>query len=233
MAGQTAAASDHATLLWVYGVVAASADTTALAAGSTGVLPDAGVETVAEGGLAAVVTRVSRAEFGEEQLRASLEDLLWLEQKARAHNDVLERALEATALVPFRFCTIFDGDEDVRAMLRHEAPRLEHALERLAGRVELGVKAFVSDDLLVARLRDRDETSNELASATGGRRYLLEKRREQAVARAAADFRMSCARETHSALAALAEATRINPPQRAAPDDGDGDLILNGAYLVA
>jgi len=232
MATRPAEASGRATAVWVYGVADASIEAAPLLAEAVGVDASAPIETVREGALAAIVSRVTLDEFGEEPLKANLEDLPWLEQKALAHNAVLERALAAAALVPFRFGTIFGDGDDVRRMLRDERARLEEALARLGGRVELGVKAVVDAEALAVRLRESNRHAAELESAPPGRRYLLEKRRDQETDRAAAAFRDACARDSHTTLAGLADDARVNPPQRPELSGRRGDMILNGAYLV-
>ena len=45
---------------------------------------------IRHGDLAAVVSRVPLADFGEDQLREHLADMAWLERTARAHEQALE-----------------------------------------------------------------------------------------------------------------------------------------------
>ena len=61
-----------------------------------GVAPATPVERVDGRRPAALVSRVPLAEFGAEPLRENLNDLAWLERVARAHEEVLERALHAS-----------------------------------------------------------------------------------------------------------------------------------------
>src|SRR5205807_5194729 len=68
-------------------------------------------------GLSAVVSRVPRSEFGPEPLRRNLNDLVWLERAARAHEAVLEAPLPQSPLVPLRMCTLYESEESVRRML--------------------------------------------------------------------------------------------------------------------
>ena len=56
-----------------------------------------GRDSSRKGGLAALVSRVPLSEYGEEPVRARLEDPDWLEAKARAHEAVLEGALRPGA----------------------------------------------------------------------------------------------------------------------------------------
>src|SRR5213078_2128486 len=77
---------------YVYGVVSAGGED--LPPDLPGVDPRYPATLVGEGGLAAIVSRVSLEEFGEERLRDNLNDVAWLEDKARAHEEVLDAALQ-------------------------------------------------------------------------------------------------------------------------------------------
>jgi gas vesicle protein GvpL/GvpF len=210
---------------YVYGVVPAPAASDELFAGVRGVDAAGPVVLVADGELAAITSAVPLAEFEEVALERNLRDEAWLEQKVRAHEAVLEAALARVPLVPFRFGTIYRGDEHVRRMLRDNA-YLGDSLERLAGAVELGVKAFL--DPAAFERSHAEEPDDE--PAQGGRAYLLRKQRDRRLSEARASFAASCARDSHERLAAAAEDGRANPLRR--PALSDGEMILNAAYLV-
>ena len=64
--------------------------------------------------LQAVVCAVDLDEFGEASLARNLEDLAWLEQVARAHNDVVSAVAESGTVAPMRLVTICEGEKSVR-----------------------------------------------------------------------------------------------------------------------
>src|SRR3954454_18680393 len=132
------AASDaRVSAWWVYCIVAADRELQGDLAGvSTGDPP----VLIEEGNVAAVASRVPLDEFGEEPLRANLNDLAWLERTVRAHEAVLDAMLPGGALVPMRVCTIYRDEDQVRAMLSERAALFGDALARLAGKAEWGVK---------------------------------------------------------------------------------------------
>ena len=137
-------------------------------------------------------------------------------------------------MLPFRFLTLYRDEDELRAFLRGRAAELRTALERIRGRVELGVKAYVDParttpgrDSVV--LRELDE---EIASAPAGKAYLLRRRRDQIAAEEATRFRFESARAIHERLAAFAEAAVSNPPQPRELSGRDEQMLLNGAYLV-
>jgi hypothetical protein len=196
------------TAWYVYGVVPADAKLAAL-------------DLVSEGALAAIVARVDLAEFGEEPLRRNLEDRAWLERTVRAHDRVLAGAVGEIPLVPLRFGTVFRDEDGVREMLRERADELRDALERLRGRVELGVKVFILDE----------PQSAESQPATG-REYLLQKQRARDAASTVQAEALEQVRALHENLVSLADDARANPPQSSELSGRGEPMLLNAAYLV-
>jgi hypothetical protein len=179
------------------------------------------VEVLAERDVAALVSVVPAEQFGEAPLRENLNDRAWLERTAREHEDVLERALAETAVVPFRMCTIYGSRERVHELLAERGAGLADLLRRLDGRVELGVKAYFAA-----------VDSPAQAEPQSGREYLLRRQREREDAEDAARFKAESARVSHERLAAVAEEARANPPQPAELSGRTEEMLLNGAYLV-
>lgn len=185
---------------------------------------------IAVGDLAAIVSDISIDEFDEEALPERLNDLDWLDEKARAHESVLECALRRTAVVPFRFCTIYRSEEDLRAFVSERRDELCRVLDYVEGRVEVGVKGYVRRAVLersleggVAREDGREDT---------GRAYL---RRRQEDRRLAEEFtrRLSeCAAAASARLERLAVAAASLPVRRPGEDAEAEAVVLNGAYLV-
>jgi hypothetical protein len=194
------------------------------------------VERVEGGELAALVSRVPLAEFGEEPLRRNLNDLEWLERVARRHEAVLEQALEHATIVPLRLCTIFEDEDGVRGMLEEQRPSLTAALERLAGHQEWGVKLLVDREALEAAARagnsEADDLEEELDARSAGGAYMLRRRLERQVREAADRLAVSVADEVHARLQDWASDAVLNAPQNRELSGYEGEMLLNGAYLV-
>jgi hypothetical protein len=214
------------TAVYVYGVLPAGAD---LPGDVVAVDGSGEVGLLEEGDVAAIVSSVPLAEFGQERLEENLNRLPWLEEKVRAHERVLEAALDAPALVPFRFCTLFSTEGAVRSMLVEQEERLGRGLERLAGRREWGVKAYVDEQALAAAVAAEVGAEPEPEGARG-QAYFARKRRERALSEAAEDAMQSRAVDVHRRLGSVAVASALVPLRReGAPA---GRMALNGAYLV-
>jgi gas vesicle protein GvpL/GvpF len=182
------------------------------------------LELVGSAELAVVAGEVPLAEFGEDVLRERLNDREWLEEKARAHDEVIQRLLPLTTVVPLRFGSIHRDRTAVEAFLETRHDALAAALERVRGRVEVGVKIWLDRDQRPARARQE-------AAATG-RAYLEQRKRERERAAMAATSLEEHLRDVHRRLLARAEDGVVNRPQSSELTGRDAEMVLNAAYLV-
>jgi hypothetical protein len=217
---------------YVYGVVPAGA---ALPPDLVGVEPTAPVDGIEEGDLTALVSEVPLAEFDENTLRENLNDVAWLEEKARAHEAVLEAVLGQTAVVPLRLCTVFAGEVQVRAMLARERDVLADALERLHGRAEWGVKAYADRGAVERAAWGRTDAGDEEAEEiSAGIAYMNRRRAEARAREQVEEIADEWARAIHARLAAIASEALLNPLQRPELCGHEGEMMfLNGVYLVS
>lgn len=164
----------------------------------------------------AVTSQVALAEFGKAALADRVSDPQWLEQKARAHDQLLKAAQASGPIIPFRFCTIVRSEDDIRQVLERHSDRIRETLAGLTGKKEWGVKVM---------LRESSPPRNDNPS---GRWYL---ERKQNAARKEAENRQQAqqrARECHEQLATAAEKSMLLPASNRAGDRA----VLNAAYLV-
>jgi hypothetical protein len=215
--------------LWAYCVARDDAALAAGGVGGVGVHPGSELEWVREGGLAVLCSSVPLAEFGEEPLRRNLNDLPWLERTARAHEAVIAGAFERSTVVPLRLCTLFAGAEGARRMLAEQHDDLAGALDALSGREEWSVKLIVDPDALAAGLREPGE---EPAEPGTGAAYLLLRREERRLREAVADRAAGLAEDVHARLQERAVDARVRPAQNRELSGYEGEMVLNGAYLV-
>jgi hypothetical protein len=218
--------------VWVYCVATADAElptsVPAVHAGGT-------LEHITHNGLKALTSRVPLSEFGEDALPDNLNDLEWLERVARAHEAVLDAALEATTIVPLRLCTIFADEQRVKEMLTQEGPSIVEALDRLAGRQEWGVKLLADRAAIEAAARERDSDAaaleQELETRKGGGAYIVQRRLERHVREIADRMETELAEDVHARFQDWADDAVLSPPQNPELSGHKGEMLLNGAYL--
>jgi hypothetical protein len=230
---QSIAGGEQGELLWAYCVLRASDPQPQ---GVAGVGRSGALEPVHATGLVALVGRVPRAEFGPVPLRRNLNDLAWLERVARAHEAVLDQALELSTIVPLRMCTLYESVDSVRGMLEREQDALTRALEMLDGRREWGVKMLADRARLMESARrksaDASALEPELETHGEGGAYLLRRRLEREVRELADSLAAEVAAQVHARLQDWAIDAVTRPAQNRELSGHEGEMLLNGAYLV-
>ena len=148
----------------------------------SGVSDGADVSLIAEGDLAAIVSKVPLNRFGEGQFEENLKDPMWAAETVMRHEKVAEFLAHKSTVVPLRFGVMYSTPERIRAMLKTRAKVLEAALERLTGREEWALNVFVDKEKLhkqMAELSPRlAEMQKRVQGASPGQAYLLEKKLE-------------------------------------------------------
>jgi hypothetical protein len=187
------------------------------------------VRLIRSGELAALASSVDAEEFGEDGLRKNLEDLQWLERIARGHNQVVEALAASASVAPLGLATIYFNDERVRATLAERTAAFVEVLERISGRAEWGVKAYV--DLNNPALQARP-AADVVDRESPGAAYLRELRQRREARVNAEEMALELAGEVHAELAALAHASRVHPPQNRQLASYEGLMVLNCSYLV-
>ncbi|MEU8946100.1 GvpL/GvpF family gas vesicle protein [Streptomyces sp. NPDC048489] len=177
---------------------------------------------------AAAVSSVPAQDFLEDPLHRHLEDLDWLERVARAHHTVIEALVARTTVLPLRLATVYLDDERVVEMLRGETDAFSHALKRLAGHLEWGVKIYVEPQ------PDAPPTSPS-SSAGGlspGRAYLRARRSERHSRDESYSIAQQAAERIEAIGGAWAAAHARHRVQQGELAVGAGENVLNDAYLL-
>jgi Gas vesicle synthesis protein GvpL/GvpF len=111
------------------------------------------IAALADGWVSAVVSDISYPRIRPERRHLA------------AHRQVLKRLMEETTLLPMRFGTITDNADEVRRVLSLNGERFLAQLDRVSGKVEMGLRVrwdvpnvfgyFVDREPELRRLRDR------------------------------------------------------------------------------
>jgi len=131
-----------------------------------------------------VVSRVSLEEFGSEliQIKAQ-EDLPWIKEKAVLHEKIMEEAMrnngKILSLIPMRFGTIFKEETSLRETFSKDYPKIKEVLERIRGKQEWSVKAYLKDkrkfeQLIKEKNEAIKEKEREIAGLPEGMAFFIE-----------------------------------------------------------
>ena len=123
----------------------------------------------------------------------------------RRHECVVEDLMSVRTLLPARFASVLDGEDELRELLERRAHEFAEALGRVRGRVEIGVRA-------------RPRTVPDVPPPETGRAYVERKLARLRAARAVQD-------DMHEPLAAGAHAAVARVLAEPEPQ-------FTGAYLV-
>src|SRR5579871_5679932 len=134
----------------------------------SGVAAGAGLSLIAEGDLAAAVSKVPLNRFGEGQFEENLKDPLWAAETVMRHEKVAEFLARKSTVVPLRFGVMYSTPERIRAMLKTRAAILGTALERLAGREEWAVNVFVDKKILHQQMSELSPRLAEMQKRVQG-----------------------------------------------------------------
>jgi hypothetical protein len=168
-------------------------------------------------GLAAVVSRL-----GEGQLRVRRRDLM-------RHLRTLEAAFESATIVPCPFGTVLESEQALQSeLLEGRREEVEALLDRLEGCVQLNVKVFHDEELVLREVVAADPGIAALRQRTRGRgeaAYYESIQLGERVAAALAERRERDAELVFGRLRSLAEEAVVEEP---------GELqVLKASFLIS
>lgn len=192
---------------------------------------DAVVERVEGEGLAAVISEVESEEFSGEALERNCADVEWMAEQGLHHEQVVGWFVDHGTILPSRFLTLFSGRGAVRDAMEGEGERIRRELARFEDLREWDLRVGHDPERLLAHLGEvSDEVARldrEIAEASPGKRFLLEKRRKDIARTEGRDSARRLAQELLDALRSHAkEVVTLRPPADTEPS------TLNAALLV-
>ena len=186
--------------------------------------------------LAAVLSAVPLADYGEDALQERLSNPTWTAVRAMRHEKVVEHFARRTSVVPLRFGTIYLERASVRAMLSEKEQTLSAIIEQLRGREEWGINILCDRKMLFEaiislspRLRALEE---QAANASPGQSYLLRKKIDaMRVDESRAEMKRVATKIEGELAPRSSGAVRL----RVLKDEGGehNDLVAKLAFLVA
>lgn len=187
---------------------------------------DAAIRLLRHRDIVAVSSPMPREAAEANAVRTRLETLESMEAMARAHHAVVEAVAACAVTIPFRLATIHHDEKRVIDLLRDRHAHFEATLNRLACRVEVGVKVYADMSApppasIVAS-----------ASASPGRDYLRARRDQRDQRERGSRQAVDVAKRVDAALAEAAVEQRWHRPQSVQLRDDNAENVLNAAYLV-
>ncbi|HUG39357.1 MAG TPA: GvpL/GvpF family gas vesicle protein [Longimicrobiales bacterium] len=191
---------------------------------------DAPVELVALDGFAAAIGRPDPALYAAAPLEARSTDMAWMAEQGLRHEQVVAWFVDHSTILPSRLLTLFSSDDALRQAVR-ERGGIAAELERFAGTREWDLKVGWDAAVLAEHLGEVSEDiaalDRDIAAATPGKRFLLQRKRDDLARTEGRAVARRLATELLEELRARARDSVILPP----PPDGS-PIVLNAALLI-
>lgn len=187
-------------------------------------------------GLYAVASKVKENEFSEANLKKNLTDFEWIRAKASIHEKVIEGVMKNACVIPFKLGTIFNTEDNLRAMLDGHAQAFKQNFRKLEGKEEWGLKVYCDLEKLKSAIGQEEakilKMVKEIDSASCGKAYLLKKKKEQLLKDTLTNRINEYGQKSFEILKALSLEARINKLLPKEVTERHDEMILNSAFLV-
>lgn len=187
-------------------------------------------------GFYAVTRNVEEGEFGLEGLRKNMADLEWVKTNATLHERIIEQIMKDTCVIPFKFGTLFNTDDSLKAMLQEYDEEFKAILDRLKNKEEWGVKIYCDvEKLKTFSINDEPEIleiENKINSSSPGKAFFLEKKKTELLAQAANRKINESGQESFDLLKDLSFEARINKLLPKEVTEREDEMILNSVFLI-
>lgn len=186
--------------------------------------------------LYAIVNKVKESEFGEENLKTNLADLEWIKVKASIHEKVIEGIMKNACVIPFKFATLFNTADNLKTMLGQHLEEFKDILKKLEDKEEWGVKIYCDLEKLKEVIIQEDgeilNIDREIKSSLPGKAYLLKKKKEELLDRAATKKLNEYGQASFDTLREKSLEARINKLLPKEVTERNDEMILNSAFLI-
>jgi hypothetical protein len=193
------------------------------------------VQVLVRGSLAALVRRVSLADFSAEALQARLGDPALLRLAVQMHNDVICAVHQQRPVLPAKFGAVYAHLDDIATAIDQRSEAILGQLSLIDGCDEWAVHVYVDRRIIRAVIQaDQalDSAQQELASAGPGRAYFLQRKLADDLAARTMQVTDETGLAAYQRLARWAvDAVAERPASPSVDADGEAE-VLKAAYLV-
>lgn len=185
-------------------------------------------------GLAAVCSPISLEGFCGPEAEANLQDPAWLGPRVCRHEEVVERVMSRSPVLPLPFGTIFSSLGALEARVRAHRGVLGAFLEKVAAQEEWAVKGFWDQAQAWRRLsvEKLQQEADRLAGLSAGKRYFQQKKLEAAARAELRQWLQQTCQAVAEALGRYAVDHRRRKLRGQQATGGKREMVANWAFLV-
>lgn len=191
------------------------------------------LEAISLDNLSAVVSQVPLEEFGEDTLKENIQDVKWLEKHIRTYDEITRLLFEQTTFIPVRFGTIYLNKERVKQGISSYKEQVIKLIDKLKGKMELGVKFLLDHKKLQEVLSTNDleaaDLSSKIQCETPGKAHFLKKKLEVLLEKKSNDWSSDISHNLLNSLKGISNDIQLLSLQ---PREGTHKMFLNVACLL-
>jgi len=183
-----------------------------------------------------VMKHVSETEFSEENFKKNLSNIEWLDAKVRDHLGVINQIMENNAVIPFKFGTIFQSEDNLKIFIADYSGSLTRNFAYIAGKEEWSVKVYCDRKMLCKQIDELSEEAafleKQIMESSPGRAYLLRRKKTDLIEYEMDRICKNYGQEYFDKFKNLSEAYNLNnllPKEFTGRED---TMILNATFLV-
>jgi hypothetical protein len=188
------------------------------------------------GGFYVVVKSVSSEEFSGENFKRNLSDIEWLETNSREHVEVISILMTQNTVIPFKFGTIFNAENDLKKFITDYSDSLFENFHHIEGREAWSVKIYCDRKLLSEQIDELSEEASalekQIMASSPGKAFLLRRKKSELVENEMDRICKSNAQNYYGEFRKLSVSTNLNnllPKEFTGRED---TMILNADFLV-
>ncbi len=187
--------------------------------------------------LAAVVSEVELDKFKLHTASAGNEvDMGWIEEKARAHEKIVEQLMKENDLLPAKFCSIVSSKEGLKAFLADNYHEYARAFQRLKGHEEWNVKAYLDFEKLkqfvtdnTPEIRERREMLSFMSETS---KYLMKRKIDNLIHERTDKRYEAVIVYIAKALRAVSECEAFSKPEPPKHQQTQTPIVFKASYLI-
>ena len=184
--------------------------------------------------LSCIVSKVPLDEFGEGKLQENLQDIKWLEKYIRLYDEITQKLFSQTTFIPVRFGTVYLNKERVKQGISNYKDQVIKLIDKLKGKIEIGVKFLLDhkklEDALGANDLESADLSSKIQCETPGKAHFLKKKLEKLLGKKIEDWSVHISHNLLNSLKGISNDIQLLSLQ---PREGPHKMFLNVACLLS
>lgn len=181
-----------------------------------------------------ILSDVDLNEYGEGEIDKRLEDMVWVEEKAKKHFDMIQQLLRFGTVIPMKFCTIFTSENTFLQFIESFKQKIKEAVSYLNDKEEWDVKIYCDKKKFLECNMEEEKAAmqKQVGKASKGAAYFMAKKIESNLEEKSKEKIIKIKDTFWNDFSGKAIQVKLNKNLSKQVTDYDKDMILNGAFLI-